>query len=167
MSCPIHPKYKGLRLSKKARQCPGCVAFYEENKANGVKEKRGKEASTVENSGKETITVEKSGAATIYTYKTNSLPKTNEQDFENTSLDIDDEVEATTGAEKKAEEDNVEQKEDEEGCDCDNVDDKTFDDVIEELDLNDDSVVESLFDFDDEGDSDDEDNPFDLEDLNF
>ena len=38
--CETHPDYSGLRLGKKAKECPECVAFYEENRSNGVIESR-------------------------------------------------------------------------------------------------------------------------------
>ena len=35
MSCPKHPKYRGLRRPRKEPICPDCLAFYEQNKAEG------------------------------------------------------------------------------------------------------------------------------------
>ena len=42
MACVIHPNYTGLRLGAKAKACPMCVALYNEVKASGVKETRGR-----------------------------------------------------------------------------------------------------------------------------
>ena len=40
MTCPKHPNYKGLRLGKRNALCDGCVAFYNKNKAEGLREVR-------------------------------------------------------------------------------------------------------------------------------
>lgn len=45
MPCTIHPNYTGLRLGKIAKACPECVKVYEQVKASGVKETRGRSTS--------------------------------------------------------------------------------------------------------------------------
>ena len=40
MGCETHKNYKGLRLTKNAKKCEGCVGFYNENKKAGIKGSR-------------------------------------------------------------------------------------------------------------------------------
>jgi hypothetical protein len=47
MGCEKHKLYRGLRLTKKAQQCPQCRAFYEENIGKGKKEKRVREKKNI------------------------------------------------------------------------------------------------------------------------
>ena len=48
MSCYEHPNYKGLRLTKNAKKCEGCVEFYEENKKAGIKGSRNKKSKIID-----------------------------------------------------------------------------------------------------------------------
>lgn len=38
--CQRHPQYNGMRLGKRAKECPECVAYYKAQKEAGNKEKR-------------------------------------------------------------------------------------------------------------------------------
>jgi len=49
MSCDQHPNYKGLRLTKNAKKCEGCVEFYNENKKAGIKGSRNRGQKIIDN----------------------------------------------------------------------------------------------------------------------
>ena len=44
--CSKHPGFNGLRLGKKAAQCPGCLEYYNARKAQGDKESRNRKKKT-------------------------------------------------------------------------------------------------------------------------
>jgi len=135
MGCQNHPNYKGFRLTKRAKECEGCIKFYEENKAKGLKESRGGNKGA-DDTKENVVEVE------VQDYKTNP------QDMDGTSVTY-------KGVTKNKD---IE----DEGCDCTEIDEKTFDDVFEELGIDAEAEIVSGFDEDDE---DDEFGDIDFEDI--
>lgn len=43
--CRIHTNFHGLRLGKNRKDCPSCLAFYRQNKAEGIRETRNRRKS--------------------------------------------------------------------------------------------------------------------------
>ena len=54
--CKTHPKYTGMRVGRISSECPGCIAYYNEQRKTGVREKR---------SRKEQVASEPAAEATV------------------------------------------------------------------------------------------------------
>jgi len=152
MSCKEHPTYKGLRLTKRAKTCQGCIDFYNENKASGCKESRGKKKAVINEHDMDNM-----GNHPVYTNNDEEAAENAVPNDTDVVESDDDEVEMDVADESEDEE---------EGCDCD-VDDTTFDDVIKELELDNDAEVDSLFDFDSSDEDSDDEDDINIEDLDF